>query len=145
MCFPAESARQPAGLVATVAAMDSLPRVDRADVRETDDGSTLILSAAGLHVMMIRLRYDGTHGDVEEVINSAGEVATGAVCAWTLIDQVLSLELDRRAAAKLGFPRDYRVRLDLSADELSLVRASLLEILNTACFVVDTPEGRVTS
>ncbi|BCJ69433.1 hypothetical protein Prubr_64540 [Polymorphospora rubra] len=131
-------------LVATVAVVDTLARVDRADVRETDDGSTLILSAGGLHVMMIRLRYNGRWGDVDEVINSAGEVATAAVCAWTLIGQVLSLELDRAAAAKLGFPRDCRVRLDLPAEVLSLVRASLLEILYTACFVVDTAEGRVT-
>ncbi|MEV8517245.1 hypothetical protein [Dactylosporangium sp. NPDC051484] len=125
--------------------MDSVPGVDRADVRETDDSSTLILSANGLHVMMIRLRYGSIWGDADEVINSAGEVATGAVCAWTLIGQVLSLELDRRAAAKLGFPCDYRVRLDLPAEKLSLVRASLLEILSAECFVVDTPEGRVTS
>jgi hypothetical protein len=59
--------------------VDTLPSVDRADVRETDDGSTLILSAGGLHVMMIRLRYDSRWGDVDEVINSAGEVATAAV------------------------------------------------------------------
>lgn len=124
--------------------MDTIPRVDRADVRETDDGSTLILSGNGMHVVMIRLRYDG-RWDVDEVINGAGEVATSAVCAWTLIGQVLSLELDRRAAARLGFPRDYRVRLDLSAEEFSLVRASLLEILSTACFVMDTAEGRVAS
>ncbi|MEV0393258.1 hypothetical protein [Polymorphospora rubra] len=58
---------------------------------------------------------------------------------------MLSLELDRAAAAKLGFPRDCRVRLDLPAEALSLVRASLLGILYTACFVVDTAEGRVTS
>ncbi|WP_238005308.1 hypothetical protein KZZ52_17365 [Dactylosporangium sp. AC04546] len=125
--------------------MDNVPHADRADVRETDDSSTLILSANGLHVVMIRLRYGGTRGEVDEVINSAGEVATGAVGAWTLIGQMLSLELDRRAAAKLGFPRDYWVRLDLPAEGISLVRASLLEILYTACFVVDTPEGRVTS
>lgn len=121
-----------------------MPRVDRADVRETDDGSTLILAGNGLHVVMIRLRYDGMW-DVDEVINGVGDVATAAVCAWTLIGQVLSLELDRQAAAKLGFPRDYRVRLDLPAEELSLVRNSLLKILCTACYVVDTPEGRVTS
>ncbi|WP_246159042.1 hypothetical protein [Catellatospora sichuanensis] len=122
-----------------------MPRVDRADVRETDDESTLILSAGGLHVLMIRLHYGGTGGETDEVINSAGEVATGAVCSWTLIGQVLTLELDRRAAARLGFPRDYRVRLDLPPDGFSLARDSLLEILYTACFVVDTPEGRVTS
>lgn len=121
-----------------------MPRADRADVRETDDSSTLILAAGGLHVVMIRRRY-GTTWDTDEVINSAGEVATGAVGSWTLLGQVLTLELGQRAAARLGFPRDYRVRLDLSAEAFSLARASLMEILHAECFVVDTPEGRVTS
>ncbi|NUT17942.1 MAG: hypothetical protein HOV77_02035 [Hamadaea sp.] len=125
--------------------MHSLPSVDRADVRKTDDSSALILSAGGLHVVMIRVRYDGRWNDVEEVINSSGDVATGAVNAWTLIGRVLSLELNREAAVKLRFPRDYRVDLALSGDQLNLVRTSLLEILSTACFVVETPEGRVTS
>ncbi|MFD0597458.1 hypothetical protein ACFQZ4_38495 [Catellatospora coxensis] len=122
-----------------------MPRADRADVRETDDASTLILSAGGVHVVMIRRRYDGGWGDTDEVINSAGEVATGAVSSWTLIGSVLTLELGRSAAARLGFPRDYRVRLDLTSEAFSLARSSLLEILHTECFVVDTPEGRVTS
>ncbi|MEU7823573.1 hypothetical protein [Catellatospora sp. NPDC049133] len=122
-----------------------MPCVDRADFRDTDDESTLILSAGGLHVVMIRLRYGGRWGDTDEVINSAGDVATGAVSSWTLIGQVLTLELNRRAAERLGFPRDYRLRLDLTPEAFSLARASLLDILYAECFVVDMPEGRVTS
>lgn len=116
-------------------------RADRADVRETDDEHTLILSAAGVHVMLIRLRYDGW---VDEVIDSAGTVATWAVNAWTLIDHDLTLELTRPAAATLDVPRDLRLRLDVDDAAIRLVRAALLEILQCACFVVDTREGRVT-
>ncbi|WP_432825690.1 hypothetical protein [Dactylosporangium sp. CA-092794] len=78
-------------------------RVDRADVRQTDDEHTLILSAAGVYVMLIRLRYAGR---VDEVINSAGTAATWPVNAWTLVDHDhdhdLALELDQRAAATFG-------------------------------------------
>ncbi|WP_327001219.1 hypothetical protein OHA72_39670 [Dactylosporangium sp. NBC_01737] len=116
-------------------------RADRADVRRTGDEHTLILSASGVHVMLIRLRYDGW---VDEVIDGAGTVATWAVNAWTLIDHDLSLELGRPAAATLGVPCDLRVRLDVDDDAIGRVRAALLEILQSACFVVDTPEGRVT-
>jgi hypothetical protein len=115
-------------------------RVDRADIRQTDDEYTLILTAADVHVVLIRLRYAGW---VDEVINSAGTVATWAVNAWTLIDHDLSLELDKQAAAILGAPRDLRLRLDVDDDAIRRVRAALLEILQCACFVVDTPEGRV--
>jgi hypothetical protein len=44
--------------------------------RQTDDELTLILGAGGLHVMLIRLHYDGW---VDEVVNSAGVVANGTV------------------------------------------------------------------
>jgi hypothetical protein len=115
-------------------------RVDRADIRQTDDEYTLILTAADVHVVLIRLRYAGW---VDEVINSAGTVATWAVNAWTLIDHDLSLELDKQAAAILGAPRDLRLRLDVDDDAIRRVRAALLEILQCACFVVDTPKGRV--
>jgi hypothetical protein len=122
--------------------MDGLPlRIDRADVRESDDELTLILGAAGVHVMLIRLRYDGW---VDEVINSAGSVAHGPG-AWTLIGHDLSLELGTRTAETLGFPRDCRLHLDVNDDTIRRIRAALLEILQCACFVVDTPEGRVTS
>ncbi|WP_203861933.1 hypothetical protein [Plantactinospora mayteni] len=114
-------------------------RVDRADVRKADDELTLILGAAGVHVVLIRLRYDGW---VDEVINSAGSVARGPT-AWALMDHNLSLELDARSAAALGFSRDCRLRLDLDEDTIRRVRATLLEILQCACFVVDTPEGRI--
>ena len=116
-------------------------RVDRADVRRNEDELTLILGAGGVHVMVIRLRYDGW---VDEVINSAGSVATGPG-AWTLIGHELSLELDARAAAALGFPRDCRLHLDVDDDAIRQVRAALLEILQCACFVVDTAEGRISS
>ncbi|MEV4628247.1 hypothetical protein AB0J90_18430 [Micromonospora sp. NPDC049523] len=120
--------------------MDSTPlRVDRADVRQTDDGLTLILGAAGVHVMLIRLRYDGW---ADEVINSAGSVANGSG-AWTLIGHELSLELGTQTAAALGFPRDCRLDLDMDAAAIRRVRAALLEILQSACFVVDAPEGRI--
>lgn len=122
--------------------MDGPPlRIDRADVRQTDDEHTLILGASGVHVMLIRLRYDGW---VDEVINNAGKVAHGPG-AWTLIDHDLSLELGARTAETLGFPRDCRLRLDVNDDAIRRVRAALLEILQRACFVVDTPEGRITS
>ncbi|WP_433608722.1 hypothetical protein ACQP2P_36310 [Dactylosporangium sp. CA-139114] len=122
--------------------MDSPPlRIDRADVRQTDDELTLILGTAGVNVVLIRLRYDGW---VDEVINSAGTVAPGPG-AWTLIGHALSLELGTRAAATLGFPRDCRLHLDVDDDAIRQVRAALLEILQCACFVVDTPEGRITS
>ena len=117
------------------------PRVDQVDVRQTLDELTLILSTAGVHVMLIRLRYDGW---VDEVINSAGSIASGPG-AWTLIDHDHSLELDAPAAAALGFPSDCRLHLDVDEDTIRRVRAALLEILQCACFVVDTPEGRITS
>jgi hypothetical protein len=116
-------------------------RVDRIDVWQTDDEHTLSLAAAGVHVMLIRLRYDGW---VDEVINGAGTVAAGPG-AWTLIGHELTLELGPRAATALGFPRDCRLRLDVDADAIRRVRAALLEILDCACFVVDTAEGRLTS
>ncbi|MFC5004983.1 hypothetical protein ACFPIJ_45035 [Dactylosporangium cerinum] len=116
-------------------------RADRADVRQADDEHTLILAAAGVHVLLIRLRY---YGWVDEVIDGAGTVATWAVNAWTLIGHDLSLELTRSAAALLGLPRQLGLRLDVDDDGIRLVRAALLEILSCACFVVDTPEGRVS-
>ncbi|MEV4757298.1 hypothetical protein AB0J86_19580 [Micromonospora sp. NPDC049559] len=116
-------------------------RVDRADVRETDRDLTLILSTGGVHVVLIRQRYDGL---VDEVINNAGVAATWAVSSWTLFGQELSLEYGRQAAATLGFPREQVLRLDLPRDVLAQVRDSLLEILQTACFAVDTPDGRIT-
>ncbi|GAA2898598.1 hypothetical protein Acy02nite_84590 [Actinoplanes cyaneus] len=116
-------------------------RVDRIDVWQTDKEHTLSLAAAGAHVMLIRLRYDGW---VDEVINGAGTVATGPG-AWTLIGQGLTLEFDPHAAVALGFPRDCRLYLDVDADAIRRVRAALLEILDCACFVVDTDEGRLTS
>ncbi|MFD1321393.1 hypothetical protein [Micromonospora sonneratiae] len=120
--------------------MDSTPlRVDRVDVRQTDDELTLILGAAGVHVMLIRLRYDSW---ADEVINSAGSVANGPG-AWALINHDLSLELGAQTAAALGFPRDCRLHLDVDDTAIRRVRAALLEILQSACFVVDTPEGRI--
>jgi hypothetical protein len=116
-------------------------RIDRADVRQTDDELTLILGAAGNHVMLIRLRYDGW---VDEVINGAGLVARGPA-AWTLIGHELSLDLGTRAATTLGFPRDCRLHLDVDDDAIRRTRAALLEILQCACFVVDTPDGRIVS
>jgi hypothetical protein len=115
-------------------------RVDRADVRENDEELTLILGNAGVHVMLIRLRFDGW---VDEVVDSAGSVASGPG-AWTLIGNELTLELGARAAATLGLPPDCRLHLDIDADAIRRVRAALLEILQCACFVVDTADGRVT-
>ena len=115
-------------------------RVDRVDVRQTDDELTLILGAAGVHVMLIRLRYDGW---VDEVINSAGSSGSGPN-AWTLINHELSLEFGSQGATALGFPPDCRLYLDVDDDAIRQVRAALLEILQCACFVVDTAEGRIT-
>ncbi|MFC7534592.1 hypothetical protein [Actinoplanes sp. GCM10030250] len=116
-------------------------RVDRIDVWQTDNEHTLSLGVAGVHVMLIRLRYDGW---VDEVINGTGAVAAGPG-AWTLIGHELSLEFGPRAAATLGFPCDCRLHLDVDDDAVQHVRAALLEILDCACFVVDPAEGRVTS
>jgi hypothetical protein len=122
--------------------VDSLPlRVDRVDVRQDENELTLILGAAGVHVMLIRLRYDGW---VDEVINGAGSIAAGPG-AWTLIDHELSLEFGPRAADVLGFSRDCRLRLDVDDAAIREARAVLLEILQCACYVVDTAEGRVVS
>jgi hypothetical protein len=122
--------------------MDGQPlRIDRVDVRQSDDELTLVLGAAGVHVMLIRLRYDGW---ADELINSAGSVAHGPG-AWTLIGHDLSLELGTRTAEALGFPRDCRLYLDVDDDTSRRTRAALLEILQCACFVADTPEGRITS
>jgi hypothetical protein len=115
--------------------------VDRADVRQTDDELTVVLGAHDVDVMLIRLRYDGW---IDEVINGAGSVARGPG-AWTLIGRDLSLELGTRAATALGFPRDCRLYLDVDEDTVRRIRAALLEILQCACFVVDPPEGRITS
>jgi hypothetical protein len=57
----------------------------------------------------------------------------------------LSLEFGPRAVAALGFPHDCRLHLDVDDDAIRQVRAALLEILDCACFVVDTAEGRITS
>ena len=68
----------------------------------------LILAAAGVHVVLIRLRYAGW---VDEVINSAGTVATWAVNAWTLIDHDLSLELGASSGMTFGAsPRAFFTR-----------------------------------
>ena len=115
--------------------------VDRADVRETDDELTLVLGAADVEVMLIRVRYEGW---VDEVVNGAGTVAPGPG-AWTLIGHELSFDFGVRSASALGYPRDCRLRLDLDGEGIRRVRAALLEILHCACFIVDTPEGRLTS
>ena len=116
-------------------------RVDRVDVRQTEDEHILVLGAAGVDVMLIRLRYDGW---VDEVINNDGSIASGPG-SWTLINHELSLEFDSQAAATLGFSRDCRLYLDVDDDALRRIRAALLEILQFACFVVDTAEGRITN
>jgi hypothetical protein len=77
--------------------------VDGVDIRQTDHDLTLVLSAAGAQVMLVRLRYDGW---VDELINAVGSIAPGPG-AWTLIDRDLSLEIGSHAAATLGFPRDF--------------------------------------
>lgn len=105
--------------------MDSTQlRVDRAEVRRSDHEQTLVLSVAGAHVLLIRLCYDS---GADEMVNSAGTVATSAVNAWALIDHDLRLELDQRASAILGFPRELRLRLDVDHDAIRRIRAALLE------------------
>ena len=122
--------------------VDNTPwRIDRVDVRETEDDLTLILGAAGLDVMLLRMRYDGR---LDEVINNVGAVASGPG-AWTLIGHELSLEFGSRAAATLGFPRDCRLHLDVDDQAIRRVRTALLEILECACFVVDIADGRLAS
>jgi len=56
-----------------------------------------------------------------------------------------SVEFGPRSATALGFPRGCRLHLDGDDDAIRLVRAALLEILQCACFVVDTSEGPITS
>lgn len=112
-------------------------RVDRVDVRQTDDELTLILGAAGVHVMLIRLRYEGW---VDEVVNGAGVVAIWAVSAWALVGRVLFLELRTEATAILGLPRITQLYLAVDDEAIRRARVALMEILQTACFVVDPPE-----
>ena len=116
-------------------------RVNRVNVQQAEEELTLALGTAGIRVMLLRLRYDGW---VDEVINSAGAVGKGP-SAWTLIGRELSLEFGSQTAADVGFPRDCRLYLDVDDEVIRQVRTALLEILQCACFVVDTPEGRITS
>lgn len=116
------------------------PRIDRADVRHTADEHTLILAAGGVHVLLIRLRLADR---VDELVNGAGTVVTDAVNAWALTGHDLSFELAAGAATALGVPNDLRLRLDVDDAAVRRVRAALPDILQGACFVVDTPEGRV--
>lgn len=95
-------------------------RIDEVDVRQTDDDLTLSLGAAGAQILLLLLRYDDW---IDEVLNDAGSVAPGPG-AWTLIDRDLSLEFGSRAAADLGFPRDFRLHLDLDDDTIRRVRAA---------------------
>ncbi|WP_230860687.1 hypothetical protein [Actinoplanes aureus] len=87
--------------------------------------------------MLIRLRYGGWVG---EVINSAGQIASGPG-AWTLIGRELCFEFGLQTATTLGFPRDCRLHLDVDDDAIRRARAALLEILECACFVLDTAEA----
>ncbi|GIE77449.1 hypothetical protein Aph02nite_33990 [Actinoplanes philippinensis] len=114
---------------------------DAIDVWETDDDLTLTLNTGGVTLMHIRARYDGW---IDEVINSAGVAGPGP-SSWTLIGRELSLELGAKSAAVLGLPQDCLVRLDVDDEAISRVRAALLEILHSACYLVDTPEGRLRS
>src|SRR5437868_4657586 len=96
--------------------VDSPPgRVDRADVRATEDELTLVLSSGGVDVLQVRLRY---HDGLDEMVNNAGTVATAAVNAWALIDHDLSLELDEPSAASLGVPSRIRLHLDVDGDAI---------------------------
>ena len=115
--------------------------IDRVEVRESEDSLTLVLGTAAVEVMLIRVRYDGW---VDEVVNGAGTVAPGPG-AWTLIGHELSFDFGVRSASALGLPRDCRLRLDVDDEGIRRVRAALLEILQCACFVLDTPEGRMSS
>ncbi|WP_246636820.1 hypothetical protein [Actinoplanes hulinensis] len=62
-----------------------------------------------------------------------------------VIGRELCLEFGPRAATGLSFPRDCRLYLDIDDEAIRRARAALLEILDCACFVVDTAEGRITS
>ncbi|GIF32353.1 hypothetical protein [Actinoplanes utahensis] len=114
---------------------------DGVDVRQTEDDLTLVLSAAGAEVMRLRVRYEGWD---DEVINPAGAAAPGPG-AFTLIGHELRLEFGARTVADVGYARDCRVRLDVDDEGIRRVRAALLEILQCACYIVDTAEGRVCS
>ncbi|GHJ50145.1 hypothetical protein Cs7R123_74870 [Catellatospora sp. TT07R-123] len=111
-------------------------RVDRADVRETDDDLTLILGAGGVHVLQLRLRYADM---TDELINPAGRTAVNAAGAWSLVGRTLSLEVSMRAAPALGLPRHHQLHLDLPDDQLTKVADALLEILHSECFLLDIP------
>jgi hypothetical protein len=77
------------------------------------------------------------------VVNGAGVVAHGAVSSWTLIDRTLTLEYNPAGARTLGFAHQHVLPLDVSVQELEQLRDALLEILDTACCVVETPAGRI--
>jgi hypothetical protein len=95
-------------------------RVDHADVRQTADELTLILGAAGVHITLIRLRYDGW---VDEVTNSDGSTAHGPG-AWTLTSHASPLN-SAHGPATLSFPRECRLRLDVDDYTIRQHRTSI--------------------
>jgi hypothetical protein len=123
--------------------VDGIPvLVDGCSLVETADDLTLTLTMRGVHVVALRLGYDAMS---DEVIDSDGAVAPWSVSSWTLIGPALTLERSRAAAARLGLPAVVALRLDLLPEDFSRVRAGLLEILDSTCFLVDTPEGRIAN
>lgn len=64
------------------------------------------------------------------MVQDAGEVPTPHVAG---------------GVTKLQRHHEGSLHLDVDDDAIRQVRAALLEILQCSCFVVDTPEGRITN
>jgi hypothetical protein len=114
-------------------------RIDRVEISDTAAQYSVLLSADDHPVVLVRMMADAL---AEDVVNGAGVVAHAAVSSWTLIDRTLTLEYNHAGAATLGFAQ-HALPLDVSAEELEQLRDALLEILDTACCVVETPAGRI--
>jgi hypothetical protein len=115
-------------------------RIDRVEISDTAEQHSVLLTAGDRPVVLVRMMADAL---AEDVVNGAGVVAHGAVSSWTLIERTLTLEYNHAAAGALGFTRQHALPLDVSVEELEQLRDALLEILETACCVIETPAGRI--
>ena len=110
------------------------PRVTNATCSEVDEVLTLSLRDGPARLVELLFWYDF---DAHEVVNGNGVVAHEAVSSWRLARRDLHLEYDAHSAAKLGFPRLHRIRLELPDQQFAEVRAALVEIIGIACHVVE--------
>ncbi|MGX7676597.1 hypothetical protein [Plantactinospora sp. DSM 117369] len=109
-------------------------RVTEAICSEVDDVLTLCLRNGPDQVVEFLFWYDF---DAHEVVNRDGMVGYEAVNSSRLTRRDLYLEYDARSAARLGFPRLHQLRLELPDQQFAAVRAGLVEIIGTACHVIE--------